>query len=204
MRSSRCCIHGGPKIAAAWNKFLLEVRRLGPWWFSFELDGETFGGEAPRDVEKVDTFFDWVDRCGGRVRSVLELGSHEGSHSLQLAERPDVVEKAGTKDSVEGAMVLFLDTHSAASDEVAVGRYMGRWFSEGDDARTLRARVLADVQAPRDAAARKPIRDPLRPRHRRNGQWTPRVDVCGASERSRSRVHLAPGVSPASRATALG
>jgi SAM-dependent methyltransferase len=141
----------------------------------------------------VDTFFDWVDRCGGRVRSVLELGSHEGSHSLQLAERPDVVrvvglegrednlararlvQKAfgatnvefrhcdldhfdpadhGTFDAVfcagllyhlsepwtllerlaDTGRFLFLDTHYAASDEVAVGRYRGRWFSEGDDA----------------------------------------------------------------------
>lgn len=175
-------------------EFLAELQRLGPWWFSFELDGQTFGGETPRDVEKVDTFFDWVDHCGGRVSSILDLGSHEGSHSLQLAERADVVrvvglegrednlararlvQKAFGATNVEfrhcdlegfdpadhgafdavfcagllyhlsepwtllerlvetGARFLFLDTHYAASDEAAVGRYRGRWFTEGDDA----------------------------------------------------------------------
>ena len=67
-----------------------EAARLGPWWFRFELRRQGFGGSIPRDTEKVATFFEWLERCGSSVSTVLELGSHEGSHSLQLAERPGV------------------------------------------------------------------------------------------------------------------
>ena len=169
------------------------VKRLEPWWFRFELNGEAFGGQAQRDVEKVSTFFEWVGRCGGKMGTILELGSHEGSHSLQLAERPEIVRVVGLEgrdDNLARARLvqraygatnvefrrcdlehfdpvahgsfdaifcagllyhlpepwkllaqlgdigrfLFLDTHYSASDEVAVGRYRGRWYAEGVDA----------------------------------------------------------------------
>jgi hypothetical protein len=64
---------------------------------------------VPRDAEKVRAFFEWVGRCGGRARTILELGSHEGSHSLQLAAGPGVERVLGLEgrpDSVERARLV--------------------------------------------------------------------------------------------------
>jgi Methyltransferase domain len=58
---------------------------LGPWWFKFNLNGASFGGSIERETEKTRWFFRCVERLGEPVRTILELGSHEGSHSLQLA-----------------------------------------------------------------------------------------------------------------------
>lgn len=172
--------------------FAAEVSRLQPWWFAFETGGHRFGGEVPRDTEKVRAFFEWIARSGGRAETILELGSHEGSHSLQLASgpgvkrvlalegRPDNVERArlvqrafgaanvefrlanleafdpaevGPVDAVFCAGLfyhlpepwslverlapisryLFLDTHYAAVESAAVGRYRGCWKGEGRD-----------------------------------------------------------------------
>ena len=166
--------------------------RLAPWWFRFELGDDIFGGEIPRDTAKVDTFFEWLERCGGSAATILELGSHEGSHTLQLAERPGVTRVLGLEGrednlararfvqrvygvpNIEFRLVnletidlsplggfdavfcagllyhlpepwtliarlapisrwLFLDTHYAASDEVVLGPYRGRWHREGPD-----------------------------------------------------------------------
>jgi 2-polyprenyl-3-methyl-5-hydroxy-6-metoxy-1,4-benzoquinol methylase len=65
---------------------------LGPWWFRFDRDGASFGGTVERDREKTEWFFSAVARLGGEPRRILELGSHEGSHSLQLAGHPSVAE----------------------------------------------------------------------------------------------------------------
>lgn len=65
---------------------------LGPWWFRFEYNGVPFGGAVERDREKTDWFFSALASLGGQPRRILELGSHEGSHSLQLAERSFVEE----------------------------------------------------------------------------------------------------------------
>jgi hypothetical protein len=67
-----------------------EAQRLQPWWFRFEIGGHVFGGDAPRDVDKVGMFFDSIERCGVSVSTILELGSHEGNHSLQLADHRGV------------------------------------------------------------------------------------------------------------------
>jgi methyltransferase family protein len=88
--------------------FAARVHALDPWWFAFEAGGHTFGGRVPRDTEKVDLFFDWAHRFG-RVETILELGSHEGSHSLQLACRPGVrrvVGLEGREDNVRRARLV--------------------------------------------------------------------------------------------------
>lgn len=77
------------------TSFTEQARELDPWWFSFELDGESFGGKIPRERMKTEVFADWVDRLGLQVHSVLDLGSHEGNHSLQLADMPGVTRVAG-------------------------------------------------------------------------------------------------------------
>jgi hypothetical protein len=77
-------------------------------------------------------------RCDVSVATILELGSHEGSHSLQLAERRGVTRVLGPWLLIAGlasiTRYLFLDTHYAASDEVALGAYRGRWQLDGSDA----------------------------------------------------------------------
>ncbi len=88
--------------------FAARVRALDPWWFAFEVEGHTFGGRVPRDTEKVDLFFDWAQRLG-KVETILELGSHEGSHSLQLAIRTGVrrvVALEGREDNVRRARLV--------------------------------------------------------------------------------------------------
>jgi hypothetical protein len=89
-------------------EFAARVRALDPWWFAFEAGGHTFGGRVPRDTNKVDLFFDWAQRFGG-VQTILELGAHEGSHSLQLASRPGirrVVGLEGREDNVRRARLV--------------------------------------------------------------------------------------------------
>jgi len=71
------------------------ARALDPWWFQFEADGETFGGEVPRDTSRTATFFEWVEKLQLPVRTILELGSHEGNHTLQLASHPGVEKVVG-------------------------------------------------------------------------------------------------------------
>jgi Methyltransferase domain len=67
-----------------------EAKSLGPWWYCFEYEGQEFGGDIPRDLRQVDQFFEWLDSLGASVSSILELGSHEGSHTFALAAHPDV------------------------------------------------------------------------------------------------------------------
>ena len=89
-------------------EFVAHVRALDPWWFSFETGGHTFGGRVPRDTDKVDLFFEWAGRFG-RVESVLELGAHEGNHSLQLASHPRVLRVVGLEgreDNVRRAQLV--------------------------------------------------------------------------------------------------
>jgi hypothetical protein len=83
-----------------------EATQLGPWWYRFEVSGQTFGGDIPRDTDRVETFFRWLESFGDTIATVLELGSHEGSHSLQLAEHPGVTRVLGLEgreDNVERA-----------------------------------------------------------------------------------------------------
>lgn len=59
---------------------------VGPWFTRFVVDGCEFGGEADYspDLEpdgRVWLFFEWF----GRPRTILELGSFEGAHTLMLA-----------------------------------------------------------------------------------------------------------------------
>ena len=66
----------------------LEFARRGPWVSRFAIGGRAYGGSVDlSDDARVRSFFDACPDC----RSVLELGSLEGAHTFQLAERADRV-----------------------------------------------------------------------------------------------------------------
>lgn len=77
------------------TEFTDQVKGLEPWWFEFRIADRAFGGSVPRDTEKTELFWSWVQRLGGGVETILELGSHEGSHTLQLAKYPSVKKVIG-------------------------------------------------------------------------------------------------------------
>lgn len=65
---------------------------LGPWFSRSTIDGEVFGGDHDySDDWRVRMFFE----CFPGARSILELGSFEGAHSLQLAQPASVERLVG-------------------------------------------------------------------------------------------------------------
>jgi hypothetical protein len=119
---------------------LAEADRLAPWWFRFELAGEAFGGDTPRDTAKVAFFREWLERCDGQATAILELGSHEGSHSLQLAALPGVERVLGLEGRADNLARARYDPDPHATRE---GEPEGLL-------RQARQRVLASgVQQPR-------------------------------------------------------
>jgi hypothetical protein len=72
------------------SRLLQQAELLQPWYFRFEIDGLAFGGQVPRDTEKTGLFSSWARKLGQPVKTIIEFGSHEGSHSLQLASIPEV------------------------------------------------------------------------------------------------------------------
>src|SRR5271165_2969549 len=71
-------------------RILEQAELLQPWYFRFQIDGLTFGGQVPRDTERTELFSGWARKLGRTVKTIIELGSHEGNHSLQLASIPGV------------------------------------------------------------------------------------------------------------------
>jgi SAM-dependent methyltransferase len=79
---------------------------LGPWSTRFVVDGEAFGGALDySDDRRVATFFHWF----GVPRTILELSSFEGAHTLELAA-PGTSENVfgldGRADNVERARLV--------------------------------------------------------------------------------------------------
>ncbi len=72
------------------SRIIEQAERLQPWWFRFEIDGFGFGGQVSRDTMKTECFSTWARKLGKPVKTIIEFGSHEGSHSLQLASIPGV------------------------------------------------------------------------------------------------------------------
>jgi len=65
----------------------LEFAKLAPWVFKFSIRGADYGGDASvLDDARVAQFFHYVPRPA----TILELGSLEGAHTIQLAEHPGV------------------------------------------------------------------------------------------------------------------
>lgn len=82
-------------LSPASPEFMGRVQELKPWLFEFEHQGVTFGGMRNRDFDKVALFQKVMKRIGAEPRRILELGSHEGSHSVQLASLPGVEQVVG-------------------------------------------------------------------------------------------------------------
>jgi hypothetical protein len=92
-----------------YNQILEQAALLQPWWFRFEINGVTLGGQVPRDTEKTELFSKWARKLGQPVKTIMELGSHEGSHSLQLANVPGVervIGLEGREDNLERARFI--------------------------------------------------------------------------------------------------
>jgi hypothetical protein len=71
---------------------------LGEWYTRYEIAGEVVGGEnSYADDYRTELFFSWF----GRPRTILELGSFEGGHSLTLAGPPFVERLLGLEGRAE-------------------------------------------------------------------------------------------------------
>jgi Methyltransferase domain len=79
---------------------------LAPWRTRFEVHGELYGGELDYTGDRrIAAFFDWF----GSPRTILELSSFEGAHTLQLAAPPTterVLGIEGRKENVERARLV--------------------------------------------------------------------------------------------------
>jgi hypothetical protein len=78
-----------------------QAEKLGPWLHEFEVDGQSFGGDTPRERLKPEAFREFLDGLDLKVRTILEMGSHEGSHTLQLAEIQGVKNVVGLEGRSE-------------------------------------------------------------------------------------------------------
>jgi hypothetical protein len=79
---------------------------LAPWRTRFEVDGVTYGGELDYTGDRrIAIFAEWF----GAPRTILELSSFEGGHTLRLAA-PEATERVlgieGRKENVERARLV--------------------------------------------------------------------------------------------------
>jgi SAM-dependent methyltransferase len=79
-----------------------ELRRrfdaLGPWYTRFTVEGSQYGGDQDYSTDwRAPLFFHWF----GRPRTILELGSFEGAHSLMLGDAEHVERLLGLEGRVE-------------------------------------------------------------------------------------------------------
>jgi SAM-dependent methyltransferase len=62
-----------------------EFEKRKPWITQFTIDGKKYGGDVVQDNDvRVAFFF----QCFPDVKTILDLGSLEGGHTFQLAQRP--------------------------------------------------------------------------------------------------------------------
>lgn len=93
---------------------------LAPWRTRFAIDGEAYGGELDYSGDRrIATFFEWF----GTPRTILELSSFEGGHTLQLAA-PETTERVlgveGRTENVDRAR-LVADLLGRGNTEFVVG-----------------------------------------------------------------------------------
>jgi SAM-dependent methyltransferase len=96
-----------PRLLVPANSEIAErFAELEPWRTRFEIEGEPYGGDLDYTGDRrVAAFFDWF----GSPRTILELSSFEGAHTLQLAAPPTtgrVLGIEGRKENVERARLV--------------------------------------------------------------------------------------------------
>jgi hypothetical protein len=92
------------------EEFTHFVNALQPWYLRFEKEGYVFGGNIVPDTRRVATFARFISQFPKPIHNVLELGSHEGGHSLQLSaiEGIDkVIALEGRIDNVARAKLIY-------------------------------------------------------------------------------------------------
>ncbi len=71
------------------NELASDFARLAPWVFKFRINGADYGGEISAvEDERLEQFF----RFAPKAARILELGSLEGAHTVQLAARTGVTD----------------------------------------------------------------------------------------------------------------
>ncbi|MGZ5020192.1 MAG: class I SAM-dependent methyltransferase [Chthoniobacterales bacterium] len=71
------------------NEIIARFEALSPWVYKFRIAGAEYGGSVSALGDaRLDQFFNFV----ARPRRILELGSLEGAHTIQLAARAGVEE----------------------------------------------------------------------------------------------------------------
>ncbi len=82
----------GSTIGMAPEDLRREFRRRGRWVTRFVINGRSYGGAYDAVVDpRVDLFFEHF----AGARTILELGSLEGGHTINLARRPGVERVVG-------------------------------------------------------------------------------------------------------------
>ena len=91
-----------------------------PWHRIFvSRSGVRFGdGHVPVDTEKTTFVHDSIAKLGGSIRSAVDLGSHEGYHSLQLSEFPGVERVVGLEGRERNVAKATLVNECLGSDKV--------------------------------------------------------------------------------------
>jgi len=65
---------------------------LAPWVFQFRIEGADYGGAvSARDDSRIKRFLEFAPEA----RAILELGSLEGAHTIELARHPQVTRVLG-------------------------------------------------------------------------------------------------------------
>lgn len=86
------------RLALSEQQLRQRFEALGPWYTRYTINGRAYGGDNDYATDwRVGLFFDWF----GQPRSILELGSFEGAHSLMLAQPQHVERVLGLEGRIE-------------------------------------------------------------------------------------------------------
>lgn len=88
---------------------------LEPWIYKFRIGGADYGGTiSAREDERIAQFFQSIPR----PRSILELGSLEGAHTIQLAARDGVERVVAIEGRAANIRKAELVRHSLGAEKI--------------------------------------------------------------------------------------
>ena len=74
------------------NKLKDEFEKRGPWVTKYNVNGKTYGGNYDAQNDKrIEWFFQYFPK----IKTIMELGSLEGGHTVALAKHPGVEKVIG-------------------------------------------------------------------------------------------------------------